>query len=382
MKSIFYLFLVYLTIVSKAYADMRFETFNVGLAHGYVPYTKERISLLIQALGQSQSDVLCLQEVWRKDDRKQFIHGLKKQFPYIFYSPIKQEKTINKPSCRFRDIFGEGKFVSCMRSMCSGNSSDQLTECIVNNCYNALKALKKANRQCSQALFAKVGQNPTLAILSLLNGFSASGIYVHGGSNGLMLFSKYPLTSKETIEMGHLSTLVRRDILKAKVHIGQNNITLFCTHLASHLNIPYVGKFISWENENEQQVKELLSVTKSYNPALLMGDFNCSPHGHNIDAVFPHSCSLLNFSFQRVGQKAGLCTFCSHNRINKEPKDFFIDHIYLRGLKAKNFKRVYTQPVTIQKTGFFFWLKQSVLIHLSDHYGFQANVSPQEDMLK
>lgn len=361
MKNIFYLFFVYFIIVSKVYADVHLETFNVGLAHGYVPYTKERTSLLIQALRQSQSDILCLQEVWQKDDRRRFVNGLKKQFPYIFYSSIKQERTINKPSCRFQNLFGEGKFVSCMKSMCSGKSSDQFTECIINNCQNALKILKKENKQCSQALFAKVGQNPTFAILSLFNNFSASGIYAHDGSNGLMFFSKYPLTSKETIETGHLSTLVRRDILKAKVRLGQKNVTLFCTHLTSDLNIPYVGDFLSWEKENEQQVKELLSITKSYNPAILMGDFNCSPHWHNIDAIFPHSCFLLAFSFQRVGQGASLCTFCSNNLINKGKKDLFIDHIYLRGLKAKSFKLFILNQSLLKRLDFFSGLNRALL---------------------
>ena len=329
------------------------ETFNTGLAHGYNLHTKERIPHLLKALKESKADILCLQEVWYKKDRDIFTKTLAEKFPYIFYAPIEQKRIKRPPACRPRDLFGEGGFVRCMWAECSNAKGAEFTSCIMNSCDESLKELKKTNPQCASALFSKAGKNPVFAILALLNPFSQTGLLAHGGSNGLMLFSKLALTSQSVFQMDTLSTLMRRDALVAEVKINSVPAKIYCTHLTTDLDIPYTGEHTSWREEHKAQVLHLTNTTRQEQRAILLGDFNCSPILKGIDPKFGDSCALFDRSFRRAVPKIPVCTFCS------ETEDLFIDHIYTKGLRVQSVKRVYDDST----------------IFLSDHYGLQAQIS-------
>ena len=45
------------------------QSFNVGLAHGFVAHAEERTAPIIDVVVTSEADVMCLQEVWRQEDR-------------------------------------------------------------------------------------------------------------------------------------------------------------------------------------------------------------------------------------------------------------------------------------------------------------------------
>ncbi len=94
---------------------------------------------------------------------------------------------------------------------------DEFADCILEKCSKSLQRLKSENRQCASSLMAKVGQNPIISILKLLNPFYRSGLYAYRGSNGLVLLSKLPLQEKKIIDLSDISTLNRRQALSAVI---------------------------------------------------------------------------------------------------------------------------------------------------------------------
>ena len=344
------------------------ETFNVGLAHGYNLHTKERTPHLLKVLKESHADVLCLQEVWHKKDRDIFKKALANKFPYIFYAPIEQKKSNHSPVCGRKDIFGQEGFVHCMRDNCLNSEGDDITSCIIESCENSLMELKERNPQCAQALFAKaeeIKENPVSSVLDLLNPFKRAGLFAYKGSNGLMLLSKHPQTSQSVLKMGAISTLARRDALVADIKNNNVPIKVYCTHLTSALDLPYVGDHTSWEDEHEKQVLHLTDIAKQPERAVVLGDFNCSPVLKDIDPIFEGPCAIFDWYFKRAVPKTPVCTFCSNKY-----GDLFLDHIYTKGLGIWNVKRVYDTPITLGSGN------QSLSTSLSDHYGLQAWIGP------
>ena len=98
--------------------ELKLLSYNLGLAHGYVPYAEARLPKLTAELKKSDADILCFQEVWKAEDRTKIINSLKSKYPYSVSAPTKQHhrKTgwFSGPACRVRDLFGAGKFISIM----------------------------------------------------------------------------------------------------------------------------------------------------------------------------------------------------------------------------------------------------------------------------
>lgn len=351
-------------------------TYNLGLAHTFVPYAEERLSPLKEKLAHYDADVLCLQEVWKKSDQRKLTKVLKKRYPHHFVTKIKNYRTGPRPTCKKDEIFGEGKFVSCMQNQCGDASGDDFTTCIINKCGNALQALKKTNRNCASALMAQVGKNPLLSMAQLLNPLWRAGQFAYKGSNGLMLFSKHPLEKKRYIDMKEISTLNRRSALEAQVEIGGKKITVMCTHLSADLTgtAPYAGGFDSWAEENSKQIDFLLNeINKSVLPTVLMGDFNCGSADPmaNLSGELDQNCEKFSdWGFlDPLKEETRECTFCEENLLNDEgSKSVAIDHVFLKYLTPVSGRVLFKSPIEIEtKEG-----KKTT--NLSDHYGYEVEI--------
>lgn len=355
--------------ISTSYAALRVETFNVGLARGFVDYAQQRLPKVEESLKGSQADVLCLQEVWSTGDRERLAAALRKSHPHIYMTPVYQTPTSSRPSCMPWQIFGEGKFVSCMNSQCSEASGDDFTDCIIQQCGESLERLKKENRDCASALMAKVGKNPILAILQLLNPFYRSGLFAYRGSNGLILASKRPLKNKELLDMSDISTLNRRQALSASIEDGEGDIRVVCAHLTANLNVPYTGKSENWARENYRQAERLIAETSKDKRIVLTGDFNCSLQDgeSGVAGELEKTCRLLKARFNDPLSGIGECTFCSQNTLNSDDiSDVALDHIYLRGLSPTRASVTRKEKVTIESED------GEIKTNLSDHYGFEV----------
>jgi len=358
----------------NSYASLTLETFNVGLAKGFVGLSEEREPKIIEALAKSKADVICVQEAWGIKVRDKITKALQANYVDIYKTNVYQTTTSSRPSCRVKQLFGKGKFVTCMQKQCGDFEGDDFTNCILNKCDGALDTLKDQNRECGSALMAKVGKNQIVSILHLINPFYRAGLFAYKGSNGLMLLSKLPLKNKSVIDFSDISTLNRRQALVADIEYNGKDVQVACTHLAADLNVPYTGVSRNWGDENYNQILRLLDHTVIRENSIVLGDFNCGAADEEagLDSELADSCELLDQHFSDPVKDTRLCTYCSTNSINQvdnSKTNSLIDHIYLKGLKASSAKRVYDQKVEIQlKKG------ETEMSHLSDHFGMQVTI--------
>lgn len=365
MKAIIVIFTFFMQF---SYAQKSLTTFNMGLAHSYVPYASERIEKLIESLKNHETDILCLQEVWRKEDRNLVIESLRQKYPHAHFTKIKQERASKKPVCKVRELFGKDKFVTCTLKQCKKLDGDEFTECVINKCNQPLKKLRTKNRPCAAALMAQVGKSSTAAIWAVVNPFKAASLFSYGGGNGLLMLSKREMLKKEVLDFSDISTLSRRQSLYSEI----DGVGVYCTHLSANLenDAPYAGKFSSWGEENFAQAKRLSSLALEKTvPTVLMGDFNCgySIPGTGIEEDLAKSCQEIHKNFSDpIVELNPECTFCRRNDLAGTEKDRLIDHIFLRGLEAKSAEVVFKEFIDIEIDG------DIREVNLSDHFGVQV----------
>lgn len=349
-------------------SELTVTTYNVGLAHTFVAHAKERLPQIIDALKEHQTDVLCLQEVWTKKDRKKIAQELEDLFAQKYFTKISNLREGRRPTCKVKELFGEGKFVSCMQSQCKGLDGDEFTDCILEKCGNALNELKQTNRQCATALMAQVGKNTLLGMLTILNPFARAGLFAYKGSDGLMLFSRYPIKEKSLEDYSSISTLNRRRALKATLDVDGKDLTVYCAHLSADLSrtVPYTGKFESWASENEAQVTSLMNAASATtNQTIVMGDFNCGFAAAGVDPELETNCQALKQP-EFTSVVTSECTFCQENLLNSEEnKSVAIDHILVKGVELLESRVHFKTPIE---------LKDGERTNLSDHYGVSATL--------
>ena len=340
-------------------------TYNAGLANNYVPLAKERTPFIIEKLSAFKTDILCLQEVWDKGDRKELIKKLQKDYPFIHTVDLKQKRTSKAPACRIKQLFGDDKFVSCTLKQCKGTEGDAYTECILNKCGAPLQNLISSDRECATALMSQVDKSAIGAITTVLNPLVRAPLFTYKGSNGLILLSKRKFAETGYLDWSDDSTLSRRGALTVTLESGEE---VFCTHLTANLtNVPYTGKFGSWEAENKVQ-SEYLAEAALMAPrgSILMGDFNFSPDfpEDGIEGEFAESYDI----FARAGLDLSTeytqnltCTFCQSNTLITETKDMILDHVFSSGLTPVRAQRVLDQKIMINGEAH----------HLSDHFGIE-----------
>ena len=256
-----YILLILLFSLGINATELKLSTFNTGLAYGFVAHAKERLPQIIKALQQSDSDLLCLQEVWKKRDRKKIARALKSIYPFSFDQKGDQLRAAKAPVCKIKELFGEGKFLSCMLKNCMDGDSDQQTVCSRTTCGVALENLKQSNRECAGVLMAQVGKSTLVSMYTLFEPFARPGMFAYKGENGVLLLSKYPLKNRQVIDWKKSSTLNHRVALTAMVEKDGKQVKVACMHLTANLDrlIPYTGIFQDWEEENSHQVEELLN---------------------------------------------------------------------------------------------------------------------------
>lgn len=370
-----YLILLTTLLSFQAYSKLTVETFNVGLAKGFVPLSIEREAEVIKVLKNSEADVLCLQEAWDINLRKKITRELQESYQDIYLTNVYQTTTSSRPSCKVKQLFGKGKFVSCMQKECGDFEGDEFTNCILSKCDGALETLREENRECGSALMAKVGKNQILSIIHLINPFYRAGLFAYRGSNGLMLLSKLPLKDKKLIDFSDISALNRRQALSATINYNGDDIKVTCTHLAADLNAPYTGVSRNWADENYNQVLRLLDETLIEDQkSILLGDFNCGHEDEEagLDGELTQSCELLDQFYTSPIKKTKLCTYCEENSINQvdnSKTNSQIDHIFLKGMTESSVKRVYDEKVEIEAQK-----GTTIESHLSDHFGVQVTI--------
>ena len=349
----------------STYAELSVETFNTGLAHTYVPLAKERLPFIIDKIKTNQSDVICLQEVWRKKDRKKIVKRLKADYPHAFYSKIKQVRTKKSPACKIKNLFGDGRFVSCTLKNCGGKEGDDFTNCVLNTCGGPMERLKNENRMCANALLAQVGKSSFSAISQVLNPLRGASLFAYGGGDGLLVLSRKSFAKKEILDLSDISTLNKRAALVVTLHSGES---IACTHLTANLtsSVAYAGKFSSWKEENKKQIEKLVNFQKkNTKETILTGDFNCAFGNADLDPDWEDNCQIIldDGYDNKFVETSSKCTYCSSNTlVSDDEKDILIDHIFTKNISILSQKRTREEFIRIND-------KEE---NLSDHFGLRA----------
>ena len=371
--------LIFSLFVFQSYAsnELTITTWNLGLAHSYVRYATQRIPHIIEALKNHDTDVLCVQELWNQEDIDTIKNALKDNYAYNFVMPFKQKMADQVPACSFYRLFGPHSAGLCLISKCRKKIGDELTDCVLNTCGNAIDKLKKEDRICAEAFFAQVGKSTMKGFLTVLNPFKKTGLFTYEGSNGLAIFSKYPLLDVTGFNMDNQSTLSRRSVLYANVKKENQNHHVACTHLSANLsNVPYTGIFESWVDESYHQAKMMTVLVEEKaktEPIFLAGDFNCS--FEDLSAGIAPEATKTCGHFLKEGYFSSMleqaeCTFCDANTLVLDAweKDKMIDHIFVKNVDPSKLTAqvIMKDLVTIKDENGL-----ETLSNISDHFGIK-----------
>ena len=351
---------------------LRVETYNVGLAHGFVEMAADRLPAISANLGEQQSDVLCLQEAWEPGDRAEIMRSMQDTYPHSYMQPVEQLYAEDAPACKRKELFGEDRFVSCMTSACDGKEGDELTDCIVSECGPILRDLRDESPQCATAVMAQVGKPALRAIWTVVRPIRRSNLFAYGGSDGLMMLSRYPLNNTGELNFTDIATLNRRRALHAEISVDGQDVRVYCTHLTAMLDgqAPYPGAFDSWADENLAQVDRLLEHAAEHDgPVVIAGDLNTGPEQQEprLDPEMPDSHQrIVDAGYDDPALLLGVCTYCGDNSLNEPDAGLkLIDHIYVQGIDARDGARTRDAIAT---------LSDGTQSHLSDHFGYAVTL--------
>ena len=328
---------------------MTVATFNAGLAVGFVPGAEDRAQKTADAVNALDSDVVCLQEVWRDDHAALFTDSWDHSF-----APDAQQEYGDGAACTEDELSG---LLECVDENCADACTDELVDCVFDNCAFQFLGLEET---CQGCVMANVGGDiATVTDTCLVEDTH----YAYGGSFGTAIVSRHPLVSTE--EHVFSSTTNRRSILHAVVDGPRGETDVYCTHLTAIFDlIPYTGDAGSWEEEQQDQIEDLRTFVDetATGEVALLGDFNNGPDQH-----------VNNYNALKDGYKNpydGDCTYCRDNPLNSEDsEDRVIDHVLLRDVDADaTASRILDQAIDVESCG------EVSTGALSDHYGVEVTL--------
>ncbi len=404
-----------------AYVDLRIDTFNLGLAGSFVPNEVARRPASIAALGNAETDVLCIQEAWSKSDKEAIIAAAKVNFPYEAHfetdldTAVTDNKDINGAAppayttapCVSDQADALGVGLDCLKDSCSTvpGSLDGMatsTECAKAKCAgSAVKLLFAADKRC-YGCFAATLPTSTFNEIKSECTTNVHGGLAYKGQNGVLLLSRFPLSKPMQVVLP--GTWTRRTVTKATATLANSaEVDLYCTHLSPYFSdttfYPYTGQYGAgdangWIAEQTLQAKQIVawvSAQTGTKRAILMGDLNATPEdkAHGIGDPGDAGTLLPAYGAKTLAALASfqeavatgytpVCTFCVANQNTDGDQNSWIDHIFLSGFSAgstvttaRTFDTDVVDGLRRADDG-----KHTVpgKVPLSDHYGIRATV--------
>jgi len=367
--------------------SLTIATYNVGLALNFVPFTNERLLANEALLADSDSDVICLQEVWLDDQIDALTSALAPAYPEIYTVPPEQVFS-GAAACSNEDI---GDFVQCVDNQCPGLTGAALVACAPAQCGDPLFQLPPV---CLDAVLGSVGI-PDITVEAVVDAVTQpAGRFAFGGSLGLMMASKYPLENREFQDFIDDSTSNHRGALYAQITLNDQAHVVGCTHptanLAGTIDYPTSGKHGSWEGENRYMQEQMIAFANAKagrNPILFAGDFNCSIANAStgVDADFAQNCELWQrdgFADPAADQLP--CTFCADENLILQAgggaDNYLLDHIFVKNMVTTSAivaERIFDDPVSIEATIPPSELQPAdspAMSHPSDHFGVELEL--------
>ncbi len=397
--------------------DVRFDTFNVGLAGSFVANEAARRPAILQALAAYDTDVLCLSEVWFQADKDAVAQAVKAKLPFAastttdLATPLTDRKDANgtaqpaptTPPCTGQYATDLNAGIECLKANCStqpGSLDGRVTSttCAKDSCSGSAASLLFAQDKRCYGCFAAVLPSATLNEMKAECTTDPNGGLFAKGQNGLMILSRYPLSNVEQIVLP--GTWIRRTVLKATASLPNGaKVDTYCNHLTPYFAdttfYPYTGQFGAgnangWIGEQVLQAKQLVAFVAAKTGsgrAVVMGDMNATredkPNGigdATLGAYGLETLAVLEGAFTNA-VPAGYtpkCTFCVGNQNTSGEENSWLDYVFLKGFpagSALSAARTFDTDVVDGKrrdaSG-----KHTVSgkVPLSDHYGIKATV--------
>lgn len=387
------------------------DSLNVALAGAFIPYETERRAAVVAAVANDPADIVCLQEVWREEDKQLIRTAAQTRFPHVVSfrhdhdtpidTPIDPMCTVppepTTPPCAgaaVRTAFEAG--LRCLAQNCStmpGSEMGQTTStaCARERCIADVSALLLGDAEAKRCYGCVAPNLPTETFASIrtLCTTNPRGDLAYRAQSGVMILSRYPLTNTEAKVMP--GTWNRRVILRATATIpGRGPVNVYCNHLSpvfdDELAFPYTGRFgcgmtgrTGWATEQAAQARALVSyITQSAGSgrAIILGDFNTGPEVMGAQAITGEAPDTYNYLRAQLtpalpANHSPFCTYCRENSLTGTMFSVWIDHIFLRGFPAgatRSFTRTFADtPVMVSGT--------PNRVPISDHYGVRAVLS-------
>ena len=401
-----------LTVTAGACEKAKFETYNVALAGAFIPFEAERRPALIEAIPDTDADVVCLQEVWTQEDKDAIIAAAAAEFPYAVSFVHDFDTVVDDPAdqsgnippaptvapCAPPDTLAKAETtLECLVENCStipGSEQGQAVsiDCAIQSCTLPALALLGGTAQDQQCYACAITSLPIETfedILDICTTELNAGLAFRGQS-GVVMLSRYPLTDAKDFVMP--GTYNRRVVISATANLpNYSKVDVHCTHLTPIFSNPlfiYTGQYgdgttgpSAWEAEQQLQADKVLdyiSAESGHRPAIFLGDLNASRAFAGpppIDAEGAATLDLLETELKQgvFFEYEPLCTFCGDNPIIDSTTSGWIDHIYLYRyprIAVKSTARTFDDNVLEVPDG----LGGTQLIPLSDHYGLRSEI--------
>jgi len=385
------------------------DSFNVGLAGAFIPFEAQRRAAMGPALANNPADIVCLQEVWREEDKDAIVAATRARFPYVartahdLATPVTTDidpmcavpPVPTTPPCSsmaLRTALDDG--LRCLTANCNttpGNESGQTTStaCAQTQCIGQVGALITSTEadalRCYGCLASALPTESFSSIRTLCTGNPNAGL-AFNGRNGVMILSKHPLSDVETLVVP--GTWNRRVITRATATLpGNRRVAVYCNHLTpvfDNVAFPYTGRHgcgevgrTGWATEQlaqERRLVQWVNQTAGTTPALILGDFNTGPASAGVTAEAGENYDYLRMQLTPAlpANYAPTCTYCPDNVLNgMRTEPVWIDHVFLKNLPAtavRSFERTYTDTSVVVPAA-------PGRVHLSDHYGVRVVLS-------
>jgi endonuclease/exonuclease/phosphatase family metal-dependent hydrolase len=403
--------------------EVTVDTFNVALAGAFIPYESERRQPIVEAIAATDSDIICLQEVWNQADKELIRDGALAAYPYSALFRDDLDTPVDDPTDQNDQVPPPPTGVPCPDEEASDGMNilaqmNQAVDCVMANCSTTPDATppedelgRTTSAECASAncvgqvaglLFGDAAQQRCYACVITQLPTSTFGRMrescativnqdlAFDGQNGVMILSRHPL--KNAVNWVIPGTWNRRTILSATVELPNGEeLDTYCNHLTPIFDVqpintfPYTGQYgdgmtgaAGWQAEQELQAEKLIDYvneTSGNRPAVILGDLNAGRAypADDIAAEGVETLDLLELAFTPAytTDYAPLCTFCSTNPVTNPTDDpaansVWIDHILLYNLASEavvSTARVFDEDVVPV---------DDMTVPLSDHFGLRS----------
>ncbi|HIA02669.1 MAG TPA: hypothetical protein EYN66_12295 [Myxococcales bacterium] len=347
--------------------ELTVVSWNVGLAHGYVPLGAARQPHVIAALDTIDADVICLQELWTEDDREAARAALEAR-GYNTHIHVPEIESEFKSACQ-EDLLLALK--ACLLEQCPETiGTDGMTTCAVDKCPTRVAPL---GSDCIGCLTKDLTEHLDDIITRCIAETEVVP-YSYSGHNGLLLATKTEMTAIAGVDL--TASLTFRSYIQATINTsGLGDITLACTHLSADLSVPYMGEFSGFPEEQSYQITDMLGALPADTPVILMGDMNTGPDIEDIQIAAELADNYQQFVDALWNSHLlSQCTWCPEENtlIGPGGNDHIIDHVMTHGVDSSKVvsTRILAQKVTITNAD-----NEEEESNLSDHFGVQVKMT-------